>query len=291
LLAACLTPLAVRIVFRDRVPGLAALTYATPVCILAATATAAFALAWLLGRRRLARVSGAIAVGLGIWTLAANVSVHAAQPAGRYRGLLWNVENGSRGWDHVAEHVKRHDPDVASFIEVRSDPVTRTAALSAALPGRQFHWWGDVLGIAVRGRILDTEYYPLGRGSHAGVAHVEIAGRPLTLVIVHPRSTPTEPRAQAFDSLERLLATLRGQPLLVMGDFNTPSDSVFFDPIRSELHSAFETAGIGYAATWPMPLPVLAIDQVWSSDSVPVRSCRIAGSSASDHRLVAFSFD
>jgi len=290
-LAACLAPLAVRLLFRDRVPGLAALTYATPVCLLAAAATAAFALAWLLGRRRTASLAGGIALGLAVWTVAANVSVHAAAQSGRYRGLLWNVENGSRGWERVAKHVQRHDPDVAAFIELGANPVTREAALAGALPGRQLFWWSDGLGLAVRGRIIDARYLSLGHGSQAGLAHVELDGRLLTVVVVHPRSTPTEPRAEVFAALERELGTLRGEPLLVMGDFNTPSDSVFFDPLRRDLSSAFETAGTGYAASWPMPLPVLAIDQVWTNDSVRVRSCHLAGSSASDHRLVAFSFD
>jgi endonuclease/exonuclease/phosphatase (EEP) superfamily protein YafD len=291
-LAACLAPLGVRVLFRDRVPGLAALTYATPVCLLAAAATAAFALAWLSGRRGMARGAGCLALGLAVWTVTANVSVHAASQTGRYRGLLWNIANGTHGWDRVADHVRRHDVDIAAFIEVGANPVTRAVVLSRALPGRHLYWWNDVLGLAVRGRILDTSYHSLGPGSHAGVAHVELEdGRALTVVVVHPRSTPTAPRGEVFAALEQVLAPLRDEPLLVMGDFNTPSDSVFFDPLRSELQSAFETAGTGYAATWPMPFPVLALDQVWSSDSVLVRSCHLAGSRASDHRLVAFSFD
>jgi vancomycin resistance protein VanJ len=290
-LAACLAPLALRVAFRDRVPALAALVYATPLCLLAATATAAFALAWLLGRRGMARLAGSLALGLAVWTAAANVSVHAAPRGGRYQGLLWNIANGTRGWPRVADHVKRHDPDVAAFIEGGWNPVTRTAVLASALPGREFYWWNDVLGLAVRGRILDATYHSLGPGSHAGVAHLDLDGRPLTVVVVHPRSTPTAPRGEVFDALEKVLGPLRGEPLLVMGDFNTPSDSVFFDPLRRDLRSAFETAGTGYAATWPMPFPVLALDQVWSSDSVRVRSCHLAGSRASDHRLVSFTFD
>jgi endonuclease/exonuclease/phosphatase (EEP) superfamily protein YafD len=291
LLAVCLVPLAVRLAWRDSVPGLAALTYATPLCLLAATALAAFALAWLVGRRKLARLSAAIALGLVAWTLAATVSVHASQHEGRFSGLVWNVANGSRGWTHVADQVTRRDPDLAAFIEVGMHPLSRAALFSQALPGREFHWWNEAIGLGVRGKILDATYHSLGRGSHAGVAHVELDGRPLTVVVVHPRSAPTEPRGAVFAQLERVLEPLQGEPLLVMGDFNTPSDSVFFDPFRRVLHSAFETAGSGYAATWPMPVPVLALDQVWSSDSVPVRTCRLHGTSASDHRMVTFSFD
>jgi endonuclease/exonuclease/phosphatase (EEP) superfamily protein YafD len=291
-LAACLVPLAVRLALRDRVPGLAALTYATPVCLLALTAAAACALAWLFGRRKLAGLSAAVAVALGAWTLAADVSVHGVTRPGHYRGLLWNVANGTRGWGGVTADVRQRDPDVAAFVEIGgASALTRGWALAAALPGREVHWWNSAVGIAVRGKIVDTEYHSLGRGSHAGVARVELDGRPLTVVVVHPRSTPTEPRGHVFEALEQVLEPLRGGPLLVMGDFNTPSDSVFFDPMRQSLRSAFETAGTGYAATWPMPLPVLVLDQVWASDSVDVRSCALAGSPASDHRMVTFSFD
>jgi endonuclease/exonuclease/phosphatase (EEP) superfamily protein YafD len=191
----------------------------------------------------------------------------------------------------VAKHVKSHDPDVAGFIEVRANPLTSNGGLTAR-PRPRGYWWSDVLGN--RGCAADpsTRDMSHGPGSHAGVAHGRAeGGRALTVVVVHPRSTPTLPRAAAFDALEQLLAGLRGEPLVVMGDFNTPSDSVFFDPLRRDLHSAFETAGTGYAASWPMPFPVLAIDQVWASDSVRVRSCHLAGSSASDHRLVSFTFD
>lgn len=291
LLAVCLVPLCVRILLRDSVPGFAVVTYATPVCLLAVTALAAFGLASLVGRRKLARFSALVAVVLVGWTLVSTFSVHASQHAGSHSGLLWNVANGSRGWSNVAAQVKRHDPDVAAFIEVGLHPVTRAELFSGALPGRELHFWNETIGLAVRGKVLDATYHSLGRGSHAGVAHVEIDGRPLTVVVVHPRSTPTAPRGEVFEALEQVLAPLRGEPLLVMGDFNTPSDSVYFDPMRRDLQSAFETAGLGYGATWPMPVPVLALDQVWSSESVPVRTCALHGSSASDHRMVIFTFD
>jgi len=290
-LAACLVPLAVRLVFRDRIAGLAALTYATPVCVLAALAALACALAAYGGRRRLAAATAALAGALGVWAVAGEVSLHPNAGSGRYRGLLWNVDHGHLGWDRVAARVRAEDPDIAAFIDAGRSPGAASTALASVLQDRNIYWWNDVLALAVRGRITDARYYPLGLGSHAGVAHVEIDGRRLTVVVVHPRSSPTESRGPAFAQLESLLASLDGEPLLVLGDFNTPSDSVFFDPLRAHLHSAFETVGMGFAGSWPMPIPLLAIDQVWSSDSLSMRSCHLSGSSASDHRLVAFSFD
>ncbi|HXZ85697.1 MAG TPA: hypothetical protein VEI82_09425, partial [Myxococcota bacterium] len=115
-LVACLAPLAVRLLFRDRVPSLAPLTYATPLSVLAALAALASAFAWRLERRAFARWAGALALALGLWTVAANVSLHPAAQPGRYRGLLWNIAAGSGGWERVAAQVRAADPDVAAFI-------------------------------------------------------------------------------------------------------------------------------------------------------------------------------
>jgi endonuclease/exonuclease/phosphatase family metal-dependent hydrolase len=74
--------------------------------------------------------------------------------------------------------------------------------------------------------------------------------------------------------------------VVLMGDFNTPSDSVHFDSLRQGFQNAFETGGNGNAATWPVPLPVLAIDHIWTNRLVRVHSARHAGSVQSDHKAV-----
>lgn len=69
-----------------------------------------------------------------------------------------------------------------------------------------------------------------------------------------------------------------------MGDFNTPPDSVHFKPIRQGFRNAFEIRGNGYSATWPIPLPLLTIDQIWTSHGIRVSRCECAWSWYSDHR-------
>ncbi len=73
---------------------------------------------------------------------------------------------------------------------------------------------------------------------------------------------------------------------MLLGDFNTPVDSVWLSAIRARFDNAFEVAGNGILATWPLPLPVLALDQVWVSDQLGVSCAKIGWSMLSDHRPV-----
>ena len=71
-----------------------------------------------------------------------------------------------------------------------------------------------------------------------------------------------------------------------MGDFNTPTDSLFLREIHRDFENAFEQAGDGYSATWPLPVPVLTLDQIWVNKGIEVYRCRLGWSLRSDHRPV-----
>ncbi|MGH7455080.1 MAG: hypothetical protein ACRENG_27240, partial [bacterium] len=67
--------------------------------------------------------------------------------------------------------------------------------------------------------------------------------------------------------------------------------SVLFESFRQYLNHAFESGGSGFAETWPIPLPVLAIDHIWVSKKIKVISCNLNWSRLSDHRPVEASIE
>nr|MCH9792656.1 hypothetical protein [Planctomycetota bacterium] len=71
-----------------------------------------------------------------------------------------------------------------------------------------------------------------------------------------------------------------------LGDFNTPSDSDHFRPLRKWIKNSFEVAGDGYTATWPLPFPVLDLDSIWVNDQFVVISSENRWTWVSDHRPV-----
>jgi vancomycin resistance protein VanJ len=76
------------------------------------------------------------------------------------------------------------------------------------------------------------------------------------------------------------------EPVVIMGDVNTPSDSVQFRTLRKKFRNAFETGGRGNVTTWPMPCPVLAIDHIWTSGRVEVPRAWHVSSLQSDQAAV-----
>ena len=84
-------------------------------------------------------------------------------------------------------------------------------------------------------------------------------------------------------------------PLIVCGDFNTPTFSTLFQKHWGDLKSSFDAAGFGYGYTspckgttmWPDNLPWARIDHILCSHEWSVRSCEIGTTAGSDHRLVA----
>lgn len=100
---------------------------------------------------------------------------------------------------------------------------------------------------------------------------------------------------EAFET--RAFASQQGFeiPLLVTGDFNTPTSSSLYQKYWSDLTSAFDAGGWGYGYTspsselrhWPDNSPWLRIDHILCSSHWDVERCWVGRSDGSDHRLVA----
>jgi endonuclease/exonuclease/phosphatase family metal-dependent hydrolase len=83
-------------------------------------------------------------------------------------------------------------------------------------------------------------------------------------------------------------------PTLFAGDFNTPSSSNMFAPLRDAYRSAYESAGWGYgytspcntASRWPNNTPWLRIDHILMTEEWALHSAAIGHTNGSDHRLM-----
>ena len=90
-------------------------------------------------------------------------------------------------------------------------------------------------------------------------------------------------------------AARQDRPLIVCGDFNTPTSSSLFQKHWSDLRSAFDVASFGYGYTspcksnrfWPDNFPWARIDHILCSNEWSIRKCQIGTTDGSDHRLIA----
>lgn len=272
----------VRIGFRDGHAVTAPLYYAVPPVVAAFVFALAGALDWSVGSRVRPRV-GRIALVLLLLAWQGRASWRGHEPRdGAMRVLVWNAAHGRDGWDRIAEEIALHDPELIALVEAHG-------AVDALRSRLGTHAWVDggsgmVVGARGTDTAIETERVPLGDGGRALLFTIPRPERRIYGVLVDVVPDPLRHRADAFAHLDRLVA-LRA-PDLIVGDFNTPRDSVFFDTWRPRLRHAFEDAGSGLDTTWPWPLPVLAIDHAWSGPRLEPRACRLVGTTSSDHRIV-----
>ncbi len=311
-LAIWLVGLLIRLFIQDRGPEfIGDCYYVTPPIALSGLVLAA-GLWWLIARRwRLAAATLAVGVGFVIWAYPHTWYDHAAvpAPAGSQRVLFWNVAHGVAGWTNIAAQLRARNPDIIGLVEsVRELPrlehdaaviwpeLQRAAAEMQAFWSEQFPAHHVVvlpcgISLLTKGELAQVEdgsLVPNGRVTQGHYLHGQLATpeRTLHIIVVDVAYIPGTSRIGPFRDLNQLLATLDGEPVLLIGDFNTPTDSVFLEPLRARFLNAFEWAGQGYVATWPIPLPVLALDQAWFNGGVRVAHCVHGWSWASDHRSV-----
>ena len=77
---------------------------------------------------------------------------------------------------------------------------------------------------------------------------------------------------------------------VVMGDFNTPLESVHLEPMRAHFEEVMDGPHRGFRETWFFTLPLLSLDHIWlSRDLEPVFATRRL-TLASDHAPVIATF-
>lgn len=211
------------------------------------------------------------------------------------RVLFWNI--GDRVWDveNMVREVKRVDADLVAFVEAESYTEGDQEFWKTTFPEYpcQESQAGFLLlsrlpcasrgsgSLGRMGRYLKVSLIPDERQTR----HNDIPVR-MTACLVDINSDVLRSRQEALQKLADQVAKTGRQPVLILGDFNTPVDSVHFQPLRKLCRNTFEEAGIGYNATWPLPLPVLNLDGIWVNPFFRVKSCENLWTWYSDHRPV-----
>jgi len=277
---------------RDRFHRPAFFFYATPWSVLV-VATVLLALLWhRRGRRGIAAACTVLSLfALSCWLAQDWEWRRATTTRGGLRVVLWNVDRPEQRFPGISHWLRSQEADVLAIAEREPKKRDRLARWKAAFPGyKVITSHGEMLSL-VRGEVLSVEENVLGPGSFSTLLRTRLRGREVLILQVDMNGNLPVSRRQPIERIAGIVAAQRAEPLLVLGDFNTPRNSVCFAPLRAEVSNAFETVGRGYAATWPMPVPVLSLDHIWGNPRLrPVR-CEIVSSWHSDHRALVAEFD
>jgi vancomycin resistance protein VanJ len=145
-------------------------------------------------------------------------------------------------------------------------------------------------GMAVVGKGIVRPGGWIFRRNRAQVQSVvwEYAGHSATLFVVDLPSDIFMPRAPLLEAILALVA--RDRPDLVVGDFNAPRRSRALSALPVGYQHAYDTCGTGFSYTWPVPLPMYALDQCIHSSRVIPNRYTLLGSVQSDHCRQVFQF-
>ncbi|MEX0937091.1 MAG: endonuclease/exonuclease/phosphatase family protein [Pirellulales bacterium] len=283
--AICLAAILIHATVRDRWLGISTLYYATPPAVVAIFGLICAA-GWLVLRRRAAAAALLVLALLctGWWYRASFVE-HAGGPRpGDLDVLFWNTARGSHGWAKVFANIRQQQPEIVGIVEAGYRDTNFVERWREAFPEYAHSDTGGNMLLMCRGKITRAHNVDLGDDGTYKHVLVEIDGRRLRVILVDLAANPFYSRGRPLARLTEDVRRLSDVPLIVMGDFNTPAESVHFRSLRNEMTHAFENAGDGYLPTWPLPVPVLKLDHIWFNEHVAVSACRAGWASGSDHR-------
>ena len=278
--------LVVRFTIRDEADSIAVLFYATPWAVLWAMSVICLIYWWKLPRVRW--VTLILTAGcLTMWVVRG--FGFAPTPRGSvetsFRITYWNVARPEWRLNSILAQAGRMTSDFYVFGEPRNGN-------SISPKWKEYFGGRTVLPLTRELLLVSPEAVtPIDGGSLGGSGECQMCrtvvhGREVFLLTVDFDPTPYKSRRPAFDRLFQIVDAYSEKPLLVIGDFNTPADSSRFDRLHTRLTNAFETAGRGYGSTWPMPVPVMQLDHIWTNKHLRAVQCDHVTSLYSDHRAV-----
>ncbi len=260
---------------KDQLPVARLLFYAMPKPCLAMLAVVL--LVWR-GQGRWSRMAAAVALaGISGWWLAqswcvpaqaattppavASASGGPQPPKPQLKVLYWNLCRPNKLHQGMVRMIQEQQPDVAAFVEPGTTAGELCPAYEALLPGYKAAWMPR--GILWLSR-LPSHYRDRGKLENIGAyAWFDVEGAGPTFQVVVGDVFPHLFRSRK-GQLDEALSHARGRTdAVIVGDFNTPLESVLWKGFRKDYVHAFEAAGSGFKETWPIGLPLLSLDHVW----------------------------
>jgi endonuclease/exonuclease/phosphatase (EEP) superfamily protein YafD len=235
--------------------------------------------------RRLAAIAGVLTLG---WWFYQSYGWDYPTKA-KWKAITWNLGRPKHPFEPLIALVRAERPDIVITIESGRISPAAVASYQSSLPG--YHMVVVTKGIAclVRGKISQSSVRGLVNGSDVAHFLVEVGGESFHVFGADLGAFPLMPRRPQIDMLAEWASG--NHHTLVMGDFNTPLESVHLRRMRESFTESRDGPYRGFRETWFYNLPLLSLDHIWCSrDLLPVFTSRRLGL-ASDHEPLVLSFD
>jgi vancomycin resistance protein VanJ len=246
---------------------------------------------WLLwrSRRRLGLIMALLAVTPLLTALFAENHWDARQQNASSQDLRlvhWNVLYHRMGWQRIHSRMGEENADFYLLSEVW--PSADIDVMAKMLGDDYTALWLGNMAVMARGELELVERSHVN-GARPYLVRWRHNGKTLLVLAVDVHANVFGKRVPVMQGLCALIQ--EHQPDIVAGDFNTPRLSVGLRDLPEGYRHAYDAAGSGWSYTWPVPAPMLAIDQCIAGPRVdPVRYA-IHATTLSDHCMQVFDFN
>lgn len=256
-------------------------------------------LLWLLGRRwkqvLIATVFAAANLAV-VYPLYVRPTADLA--AGEtFRVVSLNVMMDNRQYQNVLQMVRETEPDFLALLEVDSRWTDALAELKTVYPFSHELPQVSNFGLSLysRHKIESVEVEHLGDFNvPVIVAHCDVRGQPLTIIVTHTFPPVGEARAHQrnvqLTDLAKVVAAQQGAnaqrgPVILVGDLNVTSFSPYFHDLLRDSGLRDSQLGFGVQPTWSTDMPLLRIpiDHCLTSSQIDIHNRRVGPHVGSDH--------
>lgn len=217
-----------------------------------------------------------------------NFGSASGAPPGRedLRLVHWNIMWGRLGEEAVIDELLARKADIHVISECEDDTFAANLARRAGEDFTSITF--STLAVVARGE-LNSETWS-HKDSQMKLRPVEwtLDGRTLTLLVGDHDSSPEIHRHPNLLRLREVM--ISSSPDIVVGDFNAPRRSLALSPPPTGFRHAYDGAGKGLGCTWPLPLPLYAIDLCIIGPRVTPVRYELDSTTRSDHRMQIFDF-
>ncbi len=242
-----------------------------------------------LGRRKLTALFAIVCTlpPLAVVALIENHPDRAPVNAiGELRLVHWNT-GGRPGRPGIVEYLVAEQADLYVLTDVPSAAHLKVFRDQLG-SGYQSAIFGN-LAVVGRGEIRADGWLAERDGFEVQGVTWNPAGTPIHLFVLDLPSDIRVVRDPLLREVNNLM--LRDQPDLVVGDFNAPRRSRALTDLPAGYSHAYHTAGGGWGSTWPVPIPVYALDHCLHGGRIVPVQYRLGGLGGdSDHRYQVFDF-
>ena len=202
--------------------------------------------------------------------------------------IFWNAANRATiHLDILSENIRNIQPDIIALAETENASEEDIEQLSKAFPNYEFQILeGDML-IGIKGHIEKITYTIEEQSYDINFVEAHLKNGPILIAFT---DTFQDPRMNKRKTLETVLELVsKRNSDIIFGDFNTPYESIHFRNYETD-YTSFHDYGQGFSATWPFGIPLLEIDQIFTSKKFTPILLQKFYYSVSDHAMLVGYF-